>query len=313
MYKKGRHTNLTSVPRRMRISEAESKSRGAAKLLDLSLFRISPHLLKKYIYNDQVWLIQSFLVDKKYLGLQFFAHLTFLRDLHENISIIRDKPVYKYLHLMLSHNPIVANQQCGYAGRVLPTIRETVTNQARCSLEEVLKLFEEMKKAGIYNDTLIILMADHGAWVPPEKMTGIPASDGKSISVINPKIIALSQPLLAIKPPGEKGALQISNAPSWIIDTAATIADYMELDTDFDGRSVRELEQSAARDRRHLVYEYQRSDWKDKYLSPIQEFTVTGKGIDSSSWHEVAIHLPGGVERKNQRKSSLWQKVQIRQ
>ena len=313
MYKKGRSTNLTSVPRSMRLSDEESKRRAAAKLLDLSLFRISPHRLKKYIYNDQVWLIQSFLEDKKHLGLQFFSHITFLRNLHENISISRDKPVYKYLHLMLSHNPIVANKQCGYAGRVLPTVRETVIDQARCSLEEVLKLFEEMKKAGIYNDTFIILMADHGAWVPPEDLTGIPASDGKSITVMNPKIVALSQPLLAIKPPGKSGPLRISDAPSWVVDTAPTIADYLELDTDYDGRSVRELEQGETRERRHLVYEYQRSDWKDKYLSPIQEFTVNGRGIDSSSWHEVAIHMPGGVERKNQRKSSLWQKVQIRQ
>jgi hypothetical protein len=300
MYKKGRYTNLSTVPGKMHISSDDDEARGAANLLDLSLFRLSPHFIKRHIYNNQLWLIQSFLTDKKYMGIKYFADRAFLRKLHENISVNRNKPVYKYLHLMLSHNPMVTNEQCGYAGRTLPTVRETVKNQARCALIEILKLFEEMKRAGIYNDALIILMADHGAWVPPADLTGISANDGKSIDVINPKVIALAQPLLAIKRPGETGALRISNAPSSVIDTAATIADVMELDAEFEGLSVYKLQQNDDRRRSFFFYQYQRSEWTDDYLSPIQEFSIDGKGTDSSSWHELDIHLPGGVVRKSQ-------------
>jgi hypothetical protein len=311
MYKKGRYTNLSTVPGQTLVSNEEHEARGAAKLLDLSLFRQSPHFIKEHIYNDQLWLLQSFLTEKKFMGIKYFVDKAFLRKLHENISIDRKKPVYKYLHLMLSHNPMVTNDQCEYAGKVLPTVRETVKNQARCGLIEILKLFEEMKKAGIYDDTLIILMADHGAWVPPKGLTGIPQDDGQSIKVLNPQIMALAQPLLAIKRPGETGALRISDAPTSIIDTAATIADAMDLDTEFDGLSVFELGQSETRERKHFVYQYQRSEWTDQYLSPIQEFSVNGKGVDSSSWQARDIYLPGGIVRKSQGKSSLWQKVKI--
>jgi hypothetical protein len=168
-----------------------------------------------------------------------------------------------------------------------------------------------MKRAEIYNDALIILMADHGAWVPPIGLTGIPLDDGKSMEVINPSFMALAQPLFAIKRPGETGTLRISNKPSWIVDTAATIADDLQLDTKFGGLSVFGQEQKDERKRGHFIYQYQRSDWTGKYLSPIQEFSIDGKGVDSASWHEIAVHLPGGIEQKNQRQDSLWQTVKI--
>jgi hypothetical protein len=207
---------------------------------------------------------------------------------------------------------MVTNAQCEYAGRVLPTVRATVKTQASCALVEILKLFEEMKKAGIYNDALIILMADHGAWVPPRGLTGIPLEDGKSMEVINPSFMALAQPLFAIKRPGEAGALRISNEPSWIVDTAATIADDLQLDTKFDGLSMFGQEQRNERKRGHFIYQYKRSDWTDKYLSPIQEFSFYGNGVDCESWHEIDIHLPGGFEKKNQRQDSIWQIVKIK-
>jgi hypothetical protein len=131
------------------------------------------------------------------------------------------------------------------------------------------------------------------------------------MEVINPSFMALAQPLFAIKRPGDTGALRISNEPSWIVDTAATIADDLQLDTKFDGLSMFGKEQKNERKRGHFIYQYKRSDWTDKYLSPIQEFSIDGKGVDSASWHEIAVHLPGGIEQKNQRQNSLWQTVKI--
>jgi hypothetical protein len=313
MYRQGRYTNLSTVPSQQHISDAEIEARGAAKLLDLSLFRLSPHALKKKIYNDQRWLMQSLMIKKEITGGRFFEHKAFLRSLHENISVDRTAPVYKYLHLMLSHNPMVTNEQCSYAGRVLPTVRENVKIQARCGLLEVLKLFEKMKKAGIYNDALIILMADHGAWVSPRGLTGIPQDDGNSIELINPQTMALAQPLLAIKRPGETGALRINDAPTWVVDIAATIADDLQLDTEFGGLSVFGIQNGDERKRGHFTYQYKRSEWKDKYLSPIQEFSIEGKGVDSSSWREIAVHMPGGKVRKNTKKSPLWRTIKIQE
>ena len=284
LYKRSNYTNAYMVPTNKHVTDWEYDIRDAAKLFDLTLFRLSPHFLKKYVYNDQLWLIQLLLSDKKYMGLTFFSHTAFLRQLRDSISVEREAPVYKFIHLMLSHNPMVTNENCEYAGQVLPTARSAVKNQARCGLAEVVSLLEKMKELGIYDNTTIILMADHGAWVAPQGLTDRAGPDGINIVKNNPEIVALALPLMAIKQPGASGPLQTSLAFSWIPDTPATIASIMGLDTDFEGHSVFDLPAEQPRERRHYSYTYNYSEWTADYLAPMQELIVNGSALDSAAW-----------------------------
>jgi hypothetical protein len=311
IYSTARHTNFYKVTSQHHISGREIDSYEAAKLIDLTLFRISPHFLKKYIYNDQLWLVQSLTIDRKYMTLDFFSHTTFLRNLVKQMSVDRSAPVYKLIHLMLSHNPMVTTGQCAYAGRVLPTIRETVKSQARCGLIEIVNLLENMKRLEIYHDATIVLMADHGAWVPPKEIKAIRNQDGVTVDIINPSFLALSVPLLAVKRPGDNGPLKLSDAPSWIVDTAATIADVLGLKSEFSGKSVFDLDASEPRERRHNIYVYRRSEWTDDYLSPIEEFIVSGSVFDSSSWRYNVTHHPGAKTEHSQARSSVWQTLRL--
>jgi len=298
IYTKGDYTNAYLIPNHYHVTAREYELGDSAKLFDLALFRLVPHFLKRYVYNDQLWLVQSLLSDSKYLHLEFFAHNAFLRRWRGNMSADRSAAVYKLFHLMLSHNPMVANENCEYAGRVLPTVRATVKIQAKCSLGEVVSLLEKMKELGIYDDAMIILQADHGAWVPPTGLKGYVRPDGKSFVVMDPTTVAMALPLMAIKPPGASGSLQISTAPSSIADTPATIASVLGLNQTFDGVSVFDLEPDELRERRHYSYQYLRSEWKADYLSPIQEFIVKGSVFDSEAWRPGDQFLPNGIVKK---------------
>ena len=301
MYAKSKHTNSYTIPADHHLSARDYGLDDALKLLDLSMFRFVPHFLKKYVYNDQLWLLQPLLSNSKYNSLEFFAHTAFLRRLKENMSADRSTPVYKLFHLMLSHNPMVADKNCKYAGRVLQTIRPTVMTQAKCSLGEVINLLERMKELDIYDDALIILMADHGAWVSPRGLMGQRQPDGVTDVRHFPTIVAQALPLMAIKPPAASGNIRVSTAPSWIVDTPATVASVLGFDEDFNGRSAFDLNPEETRERRHYFYRYQRSDWKTErlYLSPIQEYVVKGSAFHSSDWYTGDRYLPNGiVERK---------------
>jgi len=293
MYAKGSYTNAYNIPVNSHVTAPEYERDDSAKLLDLVLFRLVPHFLKRYVYNDQLWLIQSLLSDSKYMQLQFFSHNAFLRQMKDNMSANRSTPVYKLFHLMLSHEPMVANENCEYVGRVLPTVRATVKIQAKCSLIEVVGLLEKMKEFGIYDDAMIILQADHGAWVQPAGLVG----DGKPI-VMTIRDVAQALPLMAIKPPGASGALQMSLAPSSIIDTPATIASVLGLNEEFHGASVFDLRPDEARERRTYTYEYSRNEWTIEYLNPIQEFIVSGSVFDTATWRHGDQFLPNGVVNK---------------
>jgi hypothetical protein len=294
IYTRSKHTTAYAVPAATHVSAREYELDDSAKLLDLSLFRLAPHFLKEYVYNDQLWLLQSFLVDSGYKRLRFFAHNAFLRQLRDNMTADRTAPVYKLLHLMLSHNPMVANENCEYAGRVLKTERATVKVQARCSLGNVVRLLEGMKDLDIYDDALIVLMADHGAFVPPAGLRGYVTAGGRRL-IMDATTVAMALPVLAIKRPGVTGPLEVSLAPSAITDTPATIASVLGLKEQFDGRSVFDLRPDEQRERRHYSYRYVRSEWTDEYLNPIQEFIINGSALDSRAWRRGDRFYPKGV------------------
>ena len=105
-----------------------------------------------------------------------------------------------------------------------------MTIHAQCGLLRVMAVLQRMKDLGIYDSSLIVLMADHGAWVPARNFTASPNMSAMTV--------AMATPTLAIKPPGAMQDFQTSSVPSSIIDVPATIADLASFAADFPGQSV---------------------------------------------------------------------------
>jgi hypothetical protein len=292
VYLRSKHTNAYLISRHHQLEAVDYEMDEFARLLDLTLFRISPHYLKRYVYNDQSWLIQPLLIDTENKGLTFFSHTAFLGDMATKMSADRARPVYKVIHLMLSHKPMVATDQCDYAGRVLQLARENVLNQSRCALISLLGLFDRMKQLGIYENSTIVLMGDHGAGVPPKGLKRGAWRDSVKPVRKKTKLVSMAIPLMAIKPAGSSGPLEVSTAQTSIAETATTIASLLRLDTDFEGTSFFDLDPNATRTRKHYAYKYSRSEWTSDYLAPIQEFLITGSPFDAASWHRGVEYLP---------------------
>jgi hypothetical protein len=306
LYARAPHQHILPLSGIRHMTQRDFARIDALKLLDLTFFRMSPHFLKKHIYNDQHWFAQSILLDKKFQSLEFFAHTTFLRELLKNMTADRDQPVYKLIHVMLSHKPMVTNTQCKYAGRILVTARQTVHTQSRCGLIEILKIFNRMKELGIYDTATIILMGDHGAWVEPPQLIGMPNQDGTAEELINPRLTALAVPLLAIKRPGDSGPIRIDDSPSWTLDTATTISKISGWDSEFPGRSVFDLNPSDIRPRNLLYYRARKSDHNNDYLEPIEEFVINGNVYDSNNWQHAKTYYPNNETKVPSEKSEVW-------
>ena len=82
----------------------------AGFMLDLSLFRATPHFIKRVIYNQQAWLISSMILDLSGLEFKHFSGSEFLRHFTEKSSLGRDGRVYKYIHLITPHPPLVVDK-----------------------------------------------------------------------------------------------------------------------------------------------------------------------------------------------------------
>jgi hypothetical protein len=247
----------------------------SSKLIDLTLFRMTPHLLKKYIYNDQEWLISSMVMLNRKSQHKYFSHTDFMENLTHNLKVDRKSPVYKYIHVMMTHNPMVVNKDCTYVGSTLLTSRGSITNQSKCSLDTVIKLFDQMKKLNVYDNTLIVMHADHGSWAEPYRFD--PQTINKYLKKSIPQqASALSLPLLAIKPINAKDKFKNSSVLTSLVDIPDTISSLMNWDVEFNSQSVFDIDITKTRERRFYYYYWQQDAWTSEYTGPISEYIVKG-------------------------------------
>lgn len=286
VYSLGNHTNAYGIAPTEHVTRSDYIINDSAKLIDLALFRVVPHFAKALVHRDELWVFRGMVRSEAYLQMQYFADLAFLSRLAESMTVDRDAPVYKLFHLILSHKPTVGNEQCEYDGRK-PTHRKYVKTQARCGLLGVVGVLQRMKELGIYDSSLIILMADHGAWVD----TDLPDVPNDALGADRMRI-AMATPTLAIKPPDSTHDFRVSQAPTSIIDIPATIAEIANFETRFESVSVFSLNEDTPRIRLHLNYPFGNNKKFDGYLFPMQEYEVEGSPYDTAAWRKTNRYLP---------------------
>ena len=269
----------------------------AARVLDLGLFRAAPHWLKPAVYNEQQWLAQRLFAQSPLLKFAYFTHNAFLAHVTRSFAADRDAPVYKFFHLMTPHAPFVVNPDCSPVGRVVGRVRETVTAQSRCSLAFVVALLNRMKQAGVYDDALIVLMADHGGHIPPYRYAPGRIVQGGYEYFVPPDFVALATPLLAIKPPGDTGPFRISPALTSMTDVPATIDGWLGLGGGFPGRSIWDPAYGTDGPRRFYAYKWSKLDPVSEYIEMIQEHPVAGSAYDVTSWGVGPVFWPPKEQR----------------
>ncbi len=283
--KRARSSVSYPIPVPYGVSKRHHDLTNAAIMLDLALFRAAPSVIKKEIYRDQLWLFQGFF-SKKELRLRYFSHQAFLKNLTREMKVSTEKPVYKAIHLMTSHPPIVVNSNCEYAEH-MPDNRETRKAQAKCALNDFINFIDGLKSIGVYDSSLIILQADHGAGNPIKMTDSDKAStmffrDAKRLD----EIAGSALPLLTVKPPNGKGPLKISEAQVALTDIPDTISSTVQLGAHFKGRSVFDVDPNEVRERKFNYYIWEHVNWqKDfSYFDHLDEFIIKGNVYDPASW-----------------------------
>ena len=136
----------------------------------LSLFQSAPYFLKPVIYNDSRWFIFShkslFWPVKEHV----FAEYGFLKLLPEVSNVRGNGQTFKYYHSLFTHLPygVDKNGNLISAGQY-PDEQEKSYNGgegAYYSAKKFIELFSAwcdwLKEQGIYDNTYIILLSDHG-------------------------------------------------------------------------------------------------------------------------------------------------------
>jgi hypothetical protein len=211
-------------------TEKQHVRNNAVQMMDLVLFRASPQPVKRLIYHDQLWLFQRLIASRtENLEYRLFSHRAFLDDFIRKASVAREKPDYKYLHLMTVHPPILVDENCGFRPG-LPMTLESRIIQARCALDQFLSLLDKLRSLGIYDSSLIILQGDHGTAENVKMLNDDRVADKTLYHESLSRMASLALPLLAVKPPGARGPLAFSKAEVELTDLPATICSLLKID-----------------------------------------------------------------------------------
>ena len=254
----------------------------AAQLLDLSLFRHAPHAFKPSIYRDQRWFFQR-QANSGGEADEAFGDVVFLREFTNRIVRGDAAPVYTFVHLLTPHPPIVTDADCRYAPKHRPHGGD-FRNQARCALSGVRALLSRLREFDLYDRSAIVVTSDTG-----NDLSLIPTQGGRALYGRHTpagelaSIVPYATPLLLVKPFAAEGPLQISHAPTSIVDVPATLLDLADLPgTLGSGTSVLRIDPVVSRQR---TYMHSNRQYKaNPYYDALDVFSVNGHVTDGDAW-----------------------------
>ena len=245
----------------LQISSLSGLSKSLYKFVS---FRYFPHVLKQYVWFysgefDQ-WKqasINSSTIAQPHNLDNINYYNTLIKD---GLQLRSDKNIYHLIHIKGAHLPYELNENI----EVVTDGSATYYSTAKASLKIVYQYIKQLKELEIYDNTMMVIMADHG------KVSGEPTS-----------------PLLLVKRLQEQGAIKKNNAPVCQGDLIPTIMS--ELGMNSDNRYGRTLYDFFEGEERFRKYFYYNLDWQEDwdYLPQMVEYEIDSQSNDISSYHLI--------------------------
>jgi hypothetical protein len=272
-------------PRTAYVSK-NSQSTEPLNLLDIFLFKSVPDAIKPMVFSGGDWFFLKHSNHNEHLklggaGVGYLLFESFINDL-----VVTKKPAPRYtlFHSFVTHGPVRMDKNCTVLNVTEAALYDRAM-YARCGLSQFTRLLKKLKSLGVYDNTMIILSADHGA--------GWSSDDHKeafSSTIIPLDVPGYASAALAIKPFEERGALKESLAPASLLDIPITILaaegikELAITDTLYPPRDLLSLPQNEKRTREYLHYSWQHKYWHEDTLPPITSYTIKGSLKKPESW-----------------------------
>ena len=136
-------------------------------LLAVSLFNSVPWSLKNMIYKDGRW-IERLMPSSDLHIVRSMREYAFLDALPENSNTDSQKATYKFLGNEVTHSPwfldwksCKISQAPGMYDELKPYVAPQHVASEKCALSALGNWFNWMRKVGIFDNTMIVLVSDH--------------------------------------------------------------------------------------------------------------------------------------------------------
>lgn len=183
-----------------------------------------------------------------------------------------DRPQFKFIHVDGAHLPNNIDEW-GHRTEDSSLIEEI---SVKGSLRLALRYMDEMKVLDIYDNSVIIVTADHG----------VNTRDGDYYDAFN-------SPVFLVKPRGTHGALTVNHTPSSQSDLGATILDLVGIDTEPAAYGVSVFDENGERDKDKKRYYYTvesaGSSITGASMNILTEYEVNPAGISPDNFRPTGV------------------------
>lgn len=215
-------------------------------------FKYAPYDLKRFSFvNPKAFSTLKITPEGKTL---FTPSNTELYDgiLHQELAYT-DQKCFRFIHVDGGHVPFIYNEKV----EEIPEESGSYEDNLKACLTMTRAYLDKLKESGVYDNSVIIVMADHGYnWLDPH---------------------GRQNPAFFVKGVNETHDFTVSDAPISFEDLQEA---YQRLLNGADGGSIFDWKSGDQRERRFLFYEYLKEDYMVEYMQP-------GQAHDTEAMYET--------------------------
>ncbi len=229
-----------------------------SNMFALGTFRLSPHFLKRRIYDDGQWRTPRLYPQQTAVSRDPKIHhetrtdLAVFDELIASAAAGNTPPQFRFLHFFGAHRPSTVDQNCDFLQSESlrmesEGLRRFAIEATHCIFSRVFEYLVKLDEIGVYDQSLIFVIADHGqfhifletsAATPP-----IPANSG-SDEALRGRDTGFATwhgrgvPVFLAKPLGDRSALRISDEPVSLCDVPRSVFESLAMEHDYGCESV---------------------------------------------------------------------------
>lgn len=215
-------------------------------------FRYAPYDLKRFSFvNPNAFNTLKITPE----GEELFtpSNIAFYEGVQHRELDYTDQKCFRFIHVDGGHVPFIYNEKV----EEIPEETGSYEDNIKACLTMTRAYLDKLKTGGVYDNSVIIVMADHGYnWLDPH---------------------GRQNPAFYVKGVNEKHELRVSDAPVAFEDLQEA---YHRLLGGADGGFVFDWESGDQRERRFLFYEYLKEDYMVEYMQP-------GQAHDTEAMYET--------------------------
>ena len=233
-------------------------------MMHLGGYRTMPYLIKtNYLYTSEM--INGLVVSEISYDKPVFNPLDGIvyQEFENGLTFADDKNAFKFIHLNGAHAPYYLDRNCN----MVESKDTSLLEQCRGSMELVYKYIAELKRIGKYEDSLIIITADHGE------------------NYVTKELEQNTNPILFIKPMNnDKKKLEISDVYASQNDILPTIAS--QLGMEYDKQWGLDLLHTNGEDKLRKLYHYY-AVVENTLQTKNRTYEIIGSSLDFNNWKET--------------------------